>query len=310
MFFSLASVVSCFRSKVSRAIELVKEREWGVLLDRLIPFGLFWFDKGYILRCEGFFEPEDAPLSREGSRKPVCEKNVSDGVASGNVVSDSAASDSAAFDGTDSKENGFRFRPASSDDLPTLLMGLNETDSGSLAKWFERCAANGNLCYLAEKEGRVAGYLWFFPQKYSLKLEANRRAQDAESFVDFEMNAGAGFIGNVFVQPEFRRQGVYGKLLDALRQQGVLSAEKNYFYSVVAGYNRVSLAAHKRLGFESVGTVCQIGCCTFEWVVLKAQRRRTIRSRLFPGRSVSVRAEYWEKGDAHFSVLQQDELSN
>lgn len=143
-------------------------------------------------------------------------------------------------------------RDATPDDLPAILAIHNDAILNSLSiwqyeavplanreAWFAERRAKGFPVLVAEIDGALAGYA---------------------SYGGFR--TGAGYDGtvenSVYVRKDLRGRGVARPLMEAL----IGHARENGRLVMVAAVglpNDASLALHRRLGFEDVGTLKRIG---------------------------------------------------
>lgn len=99
--------------------------------------------------------------------------------------------------------------------------------------------ASGAACFVAENEGRFAGYLWIARDAYEEdEIRCRYELSPTESCAwDFD----------VFVAPEYRIGRTFARLWDAanahLSQAGI-----QWSLSRISAFNRTSIAAHQRLG--------------------------------------------------------------
>ncbi len=150
-----------------------------------------------------------------------------------------------------------RLREAREDDLPVLLDIYNDAVSTSSATfdleeqtlderrgWFGAHDGRHPLI-AAETDGKVIGYCSLSPFRekpgYSKSVELS-----------------------VYVQKDFRRMGI----ATALMREVVSRAKELGYHTIIsgiAGSNDASVELHKRLGFESMGYLRQVGFKFNQW---------------------------------------------
>jgi L-amino acid N-acyltransferase len=118
-----------------------------------------------------------------------------------------------------------------------------------LDQWFKEKQDKGLPVFVAEIEGRIAGFASYGPfrpwpaYKYSVEH-------------------------SIYVHKDFRRQGVAKKLLRVL----IDKAEASGMRTIVAGIdseNVVSIGLHKEFGFREAGTLSQVGYKFGRWLDLQ-----------------------------------------
>lgn len=105
--------------------------------------------------------------------------------------------------------------------------------------------ANGNTCFVAETNGRFAGFLWLAHDAYE-EDEVRCRyvlGDPARCVWDYD----------VYVEPDFRIGRTFSRLWESanahLAAQGV-----RWSLSRISAFNPGSLAAHRRLGIQKIAT--------------------------------------------------------
>jgi GNAT superfamily N-acetyltransferase len=103
--------------------------------------------------------------------------------------------------------------------------------------------ASPGVCLVAEKQGRMVGYLWLLRGQY-------REPDDGCIFI--LNSAQIAWDLDIFVDPAFRLSPVFARLWEAanawLRDNGV-----TWTLSRISCHNQRSLQSHARLGFIRVG---------------------------------------------------------
>lgn len=121
-----------------------------------------------------------------------------------------------------------------------------ETDSG-LSVWgwdayHKELQSPEDVIMLVARTGPVAG-----------KVEADPNHQSVVAgFIVSRLVAGELHVNNVAVRPEFRRQGLATRLLEAVLTQGRRGGAQIAFLEVRAG-NEVAQGLYRRCGFQVTG---------------------------------------------------------
>lgn len=112
-------------------------------------------------------------------------------------------------------------------DRETIAAGLPEVPK----YWFDRAIEAGSVCYVARREGQIAGYTFANP-RVILMLEDELEI----------LPEGFAFFHNGYIFPEFRGRGLYpivmGQFYTLLRSQGI-----RYVAGLVDRKNRPALGA-------------------------------------------------------------------
>jgi L-amino acid N-acyltransferase YncA len=84
------------------------------------------------------------------------------------------------------------------------------------------------------------------PQAHHSIVVARDKEAKVVGFVTWKFYEGAAYIGQAFVVPEHRRQGIYALMLRSLRERAALKSIKSV-KACVAGTNKDSMEVHRRL---------------------------------------------------------------
>jgi len=107
---------------------------------------------------------------------------------------------------------------------------------------FRRRMARGNGCYIARKDGCVAGYAWF------LDVEGNDFLTNSMWRLRLDKKDGL-WMFDVFVEPAHRMRGLFvcllSKVYDESKSRGYETLYGEVFYT-----NEASTKAHLRVGYE------------------------------------------------------------
>ncbi len=122
----------------------------------------------------------------------------------------------------------------------TATFDTEPVTADSRLAWFEAHNKANHPLWVAEIEGRVAGYVslsTFNPKTaYSTSVELS-----------------------VYVSQDFRRQGVGLALSQAMIDWAKADSRTHRIYSLVTSDNIASRTLHEKLGFRFVGTVTEAG---------------------------------------------------
>jgi phosphinothricin acetyltransferase len=150
-------------------------------------------------------------------------------------------------------------RPAVEDDLGDIATIYNhevansiatfDLDAPTLAYWHEKLEGNhegDHLLVAVDSDGDVVGYAYSWSYRPRPAYELTRET-------------------SIYLDPSVRGQGIgrklYPALLDAMAKSGVHTA-----VALVALPNPGSVALHKAVGFEHVGTMREVGYKFDQWI--------------------------------------------
>jgi len=103
----------------------------------------------------------------------------------------------------------------------------------------ERRFAQRSRCVVAERDGRLAGFLWLCPARYSEEAVRCHYRWNPVSAAEWDYD--------VFIAPSHRMGRLFGRLW--AHAQALLAAEGvRWTLSYIDAFNPASLAAHRRLG--------------------------------------------------------------
>lgn len=105
--------------------------------------------------------------------------------------------------------------------------------------------SNGNTCFVAETNGRFAGFLWLAHKAYE--------EDEIRCWYELEDPAHCAWDYDVYVEPDFRIGRTFSRLWESanahLAAQGV-----RWSLSRISAFNPASLAAHRRLGIQTIAS--------------------------------------------------------
>jgi GNAT superfamily N-acetyltransferase len=159
-----------------------------------------------------------------------------------------------------------RFGEASVADLGEILQCSGGTCAERL---FRNFFAAGHRCYVVRASDRIVGYCWLFFGQYVITHDNYRTSN-----IVFALDGNNVFIGNVFIDREFRRRGYYSFLLGSVIQEAKASHGRSRFFVNVKADNVTSLRAHARLGFTTVATLFYVGFLHARYLILLSTNDR------------------------------------
>ena len=146
-----------------------------------------------------------------------------------------------------------RIRKAEQKDLPELLAIYNHEVVNSVANldltprtldewqvWFDHHNVENHPLYVAEIEGRVAGYV---------SLSSYREKEAFRSTVEL----------SVYVAPEYRKRGVASDMMAFILDEARADERTHTVISVISATNEPSILLHKKFGFSYCGTIPEVG---------------------------------------------------
>jgi L-amino acid N-acyltransferase YncA len=139
--------------------------------------------------------------------------------------------------------------------IPLLLSCATDCPKSSeiLRKKFGQLQQKGGTVWFAKHQNEIIGFVWATKDNYQMPC-SNKKIFIALS----EKNI---FLESAFVKNEYRRKGVYSKILQTLRQNF-----PEIIFSCVVDYdNSPSLQAHIKNGFTQTGTLWY---CRFFGIVI------------------------------------------
>lgn len=146
-----------------------------------------------------------------------------------------------------------RIRVAEQKDLPELLAIYNFEVLNSVANldltprtldewqgWFDHHNVENHPLYVAEIDGRVAGYA---------SLSSYREKEAFRSTVEL----------SIYVAPEFRKRGLASELMTFILNEARADERTHAVISVISAENEASIRLHEKMGFIYCGTIPEVG---------------------------------------------------
>lgn len=146
-----------------------------------------------------------------------------------------------------------RIRKAEQRDLPELLDIYNNEVTNSVATldltprslddwriWFEHHNVENHPLFVAEIQGRVAGYAC---------LSSYREKEAFRSTVEL----------SIYVAADVRQRGVATGLMAFILEQARADERTHTVVSVISAGNEASRRLHEKFGFEFCGTIREVG---------------------------------------------------
>ena len=106
--------------------------------------------------------------------------------------------------------------------------------------WFDRHNVNNHPLYVAEVDGRVAGYS---------SLSSYREKEAYKSTVEL----------SIYISPEFRMRGIATALMAYILDLAKADPRTHTVVSVITAGNEASCKLHEKFGFDFCGTVPEVG---------------------------------------------------
>jgi len=129
---------------------------------------------------------------------------------------------------------------------------------------------NGNICFVAENNGRFAGFLWLARDAY----------EEDEIRCRYELSQAAtcAWDFDVYVAPEYRIGRTFARLWDAANEH-LSQAGVHWSLSRISAFNRASISAHRRLGIRKLCSATFLTLGPLQISFLPGQMRIHLRSR-------------------------------
>lgn len=156
---------------------------------------------------------------------------------------------------------------ATSGEVDALTSGGRE---GYKEEWHRRLA-DGNVCIVAEKDGKIAGYAWV--------MRTATRIIEVNSTFDVSRLPESAFMHNVNVFEEFRQHGVFGVMIIEVKRWAQENGVK-VLYSAAARDNVASRRGHASAGFDE-------GVALIRYMKILGLESKKIRALSDVGRSVA-----------------------
>ena len=106
--------------------------------------------------------------------------------------------------------------------------------------WFDRHNVANHPLYVAEAEGRVAGYS---------SLSSYREKEAYKSTVEL----------SIYISPDFRKRGFATALMAFILEEAKADERTHAVISVITAGNEASCKLHEKFGFAFCGTVPEVG---------------------------------------------------
>lgn len=146
-----------------------------------------------------------------------------------------------------------RIRTAEQKDLPELLeiynyevvngvstLDLNPRTLTEWQIWFDHHNVDNHPLFVAEIEGRVAGYS---------SLSSYREKEAYKSTVEL----------SIYISPDYRKRGLATALMAYILEEAKADPRTHMVVSVITAGNEASCKLHEKFGFAFCGTVSEVG---------------------------------------------------
>jgi len=144
-------------------------------------------------------------------------------------------------------------RKAEQNDLPQLLdiynyevqngvatLDLTPRTRAEWQAWFDHHNVENHPLYVAEIDGRVAGYA---------SLSSYREKEAFRSTVEL----------SIYIAPDFRKRGAATELMAFILEDAKADERTHTVVSVITAGNEASRKLHEKFGFEFCGTIREVG---------------------------------------------------
>ena len=119
-------------------------------------------------------------------------------------------------------------------------LDLNPRTLAEWQAWFDRHNVKNHPLYVAEVEGRVAGYS---------SLSSYREKEAYKSTVEL----------SIYISPDYRKRGIATALMGFILEEAKADARTHSVVSVITAGNEASCKLHEKFGFAFCGTVPEVG---------------------------------------------------
>lgn len=146
----------------------------------------------------------------------------------------------------------------------------------------ERRFRDGATCFVAERDGELAGFIWLMERRYM--------EDEVRCLYVLEPGARAAWDFDVYVAPPYRATRLFGRLWAAahawLHAQGY-----RWTFSRISAFNQDSLGAHRRLGARELcrATFVVLGRLQFAVFSTRPYVHLAVRRSAFPQLSLPGR---------------------
>lgn len=126
-------------------------------------------------------------------------------------------------------------------------------------KVFRDRISQGDICYLAKSDGVISGYVW---------VKESKNFFDTNSLLRFYPgNMDGVWFFDLFVKPEYRRQGLFSTLVSTVYEDYSREGYKT-LYSETYHTNEASIISHNRLGCNVICEVQYISIFGFKLYIM------------------------------------------
>ncbi len=136
-------------------------------------------------------------------------------------------------------------RQASPIDLTGIMECSKDDSSMASPELFQKFFRSKHVCYLIEGDEKVLGYSWVFFEYYCITYDGYKKSK-----INVHLWSHSVFIGNVFINPAYRRRGLYSRMLNAIVSKLHASRRISKVLMDVKASNSVALAAQKKCRFQ------------------------------------------------------------
>ena len=145
----------------------------------------------------------------------------------------------------------------------------------------QRRFRDGAMCFVAECDGQLAGFIWLMERKYM--------EDEVRCLYHLDAESKAAWDFDVYVVPAFRATRLFARLWDAANEW-LLGQGYRWSLSRISGFNVASLTAHQRLGAVTLGsgTFLTVGSMQIAFFSMQPYVHVSFRRKTFPQLTLSV----------------------
>jgi ribosomal protein S18 acetylase RimI-like enzyme len=174
----------------------------------------------------------------------------------------------------------YLIRRASPEDLEAIVGCSREDPDIASLKLFSDYFHSGNSCYVIERNKSILGFAWVFANFYLMTFDGY-----VNNKIKVAVPKTVAFVGNVFVNRNYRQQGLYSQLLSQIMADQHMRGVDHIAVTVKAN-NAVSLVAHQRRGFCIANTLYYVSISSLSFLAAcpqggRVQFHRTKRGMIF-----------------------------
>ncbi len=160
-------------------------------------------------------------------------------------------------------DSGFTFRRLNRSDMNSLkqtlalqgVSGERYFRSVTISD-FEQRLQKGEICYIGERNGDIAGYCWFARSRFYIR----------ELDYSLDLEPADLYLHNAYVLKKYRRHNITTGIINAARLD-LAPAGFNRDIIAVMHWNRPSRQFALKMGFKEMGSLSVGYLCTFRYAI-------------------------------------------